>query len=364
MELPLPPLREWRTGTSKEFWALIKEQRYVEAKDLLFSRVKLPPKYSLDNTTPDGDAEAMYELSRVYSSRLFGVTWNDSIVPRFWMTNAARLCHPRAIIMLYRWSLATIQPEVAARVMAAGDALSKFLLLRRTLPPEAGPERGFDVLDEALEANDPDAYFEAARYRYTSYVHAALLGHSQACAQCLHENFYDGPDALLHATGGLRGRVVRIGAAQGEGNCLHELAKIYQINQQHVLCAHTILRHPGNHVILSWIDRRKEEVRGAGPAWSFRFTREFYLYGQWQHHAQLTTTASFANFISLYRNVRARAQDAARVLMGLLRLRRRNHANTFPRDIASMVGRMVWESRELDTELWERGELMEGIMSQ
>jgi len=246
---------------------------------------------------------------------------------------------------------------IADRIMGDDDALPKFQLLRRywrlfpALHHRAFPERGLNFLDEATKTeDDPVAFFYAATWTLMPYERAARMGHSDACLRCIYR-IDDDPfdDEMRPRPGDIE--FLTLAAAQGVPVCIEKEAQRLLLDaQQPLVAARMILTHPDGHVIQQWIQERAESVQcPLQLAYGWVHTREFYLYGKWQTQNH-DIVGHYYNFQDVYGNVRRFAGSAAVTVMGLLR--RPRYRGMVAKDVGFMIGRIIWESRELQTEEW------------
>jgi hypothetical protein len=361
---PCVAYRSWRTGTGKAFWALMGEGRYRQARALLETLVSVVHKAG----EPHGiwvqglDAEAFYELARLYRDGLLGY---QASRPKYeaLLTKAAELGHPRAAIGVYFANACLAPAPVWEYVLAQDDALAKYMAAVHYLADQDGRLR---YQQEAMQCGDPEALFEMAVRRHGDLATVALLGLSNACASYIKlwtTNRKNPEEATMYASRASPTaehcfqQILWVGAQQGEPTCVETLAHDLVRERRPAAAARIVVATNNPSLIDYWMEER--DAAGALEIENWDAT-EVYIYGKWlwtygdvscDYYDEMAMNYSEVRDHEMamnYSEVRDRACDASTVLLGLLRRRRRE----MPRDVASIIGRLVWDSRELQADLW------------
>jgi len=340
-------VKTWRTGTSKRYWALRAEGRCEEALKLIRAAAR------------NHDAEALFELAEVHRWDELGVE-RSSIVCGQYVRKAAKLGHPRAVIL--RLDYETVEyardnrQAIGLFIEACDDYLAKWHWF--TELDSASFERrdrvswgrkSRELLELAVKTDGlPESHYRVATLGARDFELAARLGFPPACISYANPDFTTDFSESESMSMAKRCHYLDIGARQGHGECINALCRLL-FEQESVRdwgrAARLITSdYTGDGVRSSWLQRRRPDVMDPSKVFGVQRLRELYAYGR---YFERTTVVGHAPLVAFSRQVRNAAARSTVTLLGVLRRRLR-----CPKDIALMLARPLWESRELRTEVW------------
>jgi hypothetical protein len=342
--------RVWRTGTSKVYWRLRAEGQCKEALELLYHGAAQEPP----------DAEALFELADLHRCAELGIHAKSEVSAHY-MRGAAKAGHPRALV----WSLDSDDPEREGRfrairrfIDACDDYQAKWewywtevneAPLRSAACLLAREKASLQLLELAVKSGDalPETHYLRAALATHDFEPSARMGYPRACfAYASPQHNFAWAEPLPMAT---RCCYLELGARQGHGGCIDALCNLL-FEQESVRDwgrAARLLTSPytPRAVQSSWFHRRCPDNQDPSKVFYAHRLRELYAYGRYCR--KVTDVVGYAPLVALYWEVCDAARRSTIALLGTLRRRL-----GCPKDVALMMARPLWESRQLYTEAW------------
>lgn len=334
----------WRTGTSAASWALRRAGRYREADELLEKRAK------------EGDAEALLSIySLNYEGSLCGRLYSgDCFIPLY---KAKAAGHPvaearRGGEMSHALVAQSLHAQLMVCIGGYPHALAKAIL------EECDPEAMWMLATRFPTANNSDHLIKEL----------AHVDHHPMAAYCCAEKGFTlaldraksrrAEDVACLCT---KVMLLEIAVAQGHISAAYLLALVCFdegipiVLQDATRGANLLVRillHVNGNYAMEWLATFKKRLNRVEQQQHC----EFYVYGKhWRELPKAETMFPFHHSSALaerhprriYDSSRAACQAAAATIAGLLRYRCYKQP-----DMARLLGRMVWESREREASQW------------